>query len=78
MLRKEEKHQNSGVIIIQRQQVSSAKDKNLVVGNATYFGVLKEIIDMLYFGQKKIVLFKWDWVVEGKDKKSRWSWVYLG
>lgn len=39
----------------------SVKDENPEVDNITYYGVLKDIIELDYCGHSKLVLFKCDW-----------------
>jgi hypothetical protein len=40
-----------------------------VAGDVAYYGVLTDIIEPSYFGGRKVVLFKCDWVSEGKYKR---------
>ncbi|KAK9218206.1 hypothetical protein WN943_006843 [Citrus x changshan-huyou] len=55
-------HQNSGVSLIAATlQVASAKDKNSIVCDMSYYGVLNEIWDIDYH-MFIIPLFKCDWV----------------
>lgn len=57
------KCQNSGVIVIMKTlSFASAKDNNPVIGDVTYCGALKDIIELDYYGHFKVVLFKCDWV----------------
>ncbi|KAK9212492.1 hypothetical protein WN943_001874 [Citrus x changshan-huyou] len=55
-------HQNSGVSLIAATlQVASAKDKNPILGDMSYYGVINEIWDLDYH-MFRIPLFKCDWV----------------
>ncbi|KAH7852297.1 hypothetical protein Vadar_022986 [Vaccinium darrowii] len=42
---------------------------NPVAGDVAYYGVLTDIIELSYFGGQKVVLFKCDWMSEGKNKR---------
>ena len=54
--------QNSGVsITTTTMQVSSSKDKNPVISDMTFYGVIQEIWEIDYH-QLSFVLFKCDWV----------------
>ncbi|KAL0544572.1 hypothetical protein IC582_019689 [Cucumis melo] len=58
--------QNSGIsIIATTMQVSSSKDKNPVMSDMTFYGVIREIWEIDYH-QLSFILFKCDWV----DNKS--------
>ncbi|TYK16293.1 transposase [Cucumis melo var. makuwa] len=59
--------QNSGVsITATTMQVSSSKDKNPVMSDMTFYGVIQEIWE-IYYHQLSFILFKCDWV----DNRSR-------
>ena len=61
--------QNSGVSIVAKtMQISSAKDKNPIVSNMTYYGVIKEIweVDYVMF---RMLMFKCDWVESNNGVK---------
>lgn len=67
---KKRKYQNSGVVTTATTtSFSSARDNNPISGDVTYYGILNDIIELEYPGSNKIVLFKCDWVAEGKRKK---------
>lgn len=54
--------QNSGVSLVARtMQISSAKDKNPIVTNMSFYGVIQEIWELNYINLK-IVVFKCNWV----------------
>ncbi|KAM6582424.1 hypothetical protein CsatB_009426 [Cannabis sativa] len=54
--------QNSGLrIVAETMHFASAKDRNLVLGNMTYYGVIEEIWELNYFAFR-IALFKCSWV----------------
>ncbi|XP_071739910.1 uncharacterized protein [Rutidosis leptorrhynchoides] len=53
--------QNSGVMLEAiTSRFSSARDNNPVTGHVTYYGVLNDIIKLLYADDKKVVLFHCD------------------
>lgn len=55
--------QNFGVAVVaSTSSFSSAKDKNPVIGEVTYYGIIKEIIELNYSNKGSVVLFKCDWV----------------
>lgn len=57
------KTQNCGVVLTARtSSFSSVSDRNPIVGDITYYGVLKNIIELDYNQAGKVVLFKCDWV----------------
>ena len=65
------KTQNSGVVVIAKTtSYSSANDRNPVIGDVTYYGVLKEIVELEYFLSRKVVLFKCDWVGQGRMQRQ--------
>ncbi|XP_071688802.1 uncharacterized protein [Rutidosis leptorrhynchoides] len=58
--------QNSRVILqALTSSFSSARDNNPIVGDVTYYGVLKDIIELQYGDEKKVVLFHCDWISSG-------------
>ena len=58
----ERKTQNSEVMVVSSTvKFRSKKDENPLVENVTYYGVLKDIIELDYYGHFKIVLFKCNW-----------------
>ncbi|XP_071695448.1 uncharacterized protein [Rutidosis leptorrhynchoides] len=64
------KTQNSGVILeALTKSFSSTRDNNPVTGDVTYYGVIKEIIELQYSVENKIVLFHCDWISNGSRKK---------
>jgi Domain of unknown function (DUF4216) len=61
--------QNFGVAVVaQTSSFSSANDQNPVTSDVTYYGIIKDIIEVNYSNKGSIVLFKCDWVdtVRGK------------
>ncbi|XP_071740336.1 uncharacterized protein [Rutidosis leptorrhynchoides] len=62
--------QNSGVILqAPTSSFSSARDNDPIVGDVTYYGVLKDIIELQYGDEKKVVLFHCDWISSGSRIK---------
>ncbi|KAL0533413.1 hypothetical protein IC582_030252 [Cucumis melo] len=54
--------QNSGIMLVATtMQVSSAKDKNPVIGDMSFFGIIEDIWEVSY-NTFNIVLFKCKWV----------------
>ncbi|CAI8590659.1 unnamed protein product [Vicia faba] len=63
------KTQNSVVTLEAVTQVlRNAKDENPKKIFVTYYGAIKDIIELDYYGHEKYVLFKCDWFVDEKDK----------
>lgn len=57
------KTQNSGVVVMtETMSYVRSRDKQPIEEEVNYYGVLKDIIELDYFGRFKIVLFKCDWV----------------
>ncbi|XP_071739124.1 uncharacterized protein [Rutidosis leptorrhynchoides] len=68
---KKRKTQNSGVMLeATTNSFSSVRDKNPIVGAVTYYGVLKEIIELQYGADKKVVMFRCDWISNGLSQKE--------
>lgn len=60
--------QNSGVILIAlTTSFASSKDQNPTVGEVTYYGAIEEIIEVDYWGDFSVVLFKCCWYQKDKD-----------
>uniref|UniRef100_A0A803M2G9 DUF4216 domain-containing protein n=1 Tax=Chenopodium quinoa TaxID=63459 RepID=A0A803M2G9_CHEQI len=56
------KTQNSGVSLIAlTPSFASSKDHNLVLGNVTYYGTIKSIIEVDYWSAFSVALFECDW-----------------
>ena len=54
--------QNSGVTLIAKtMQVSSSKDKNSIISNMSFYGVLQDRWEIGYI-EFKVVVFKCQWV----------------
>ncbi|KAK9073871.1 hypothetical protein SSX86_006465 [Deinandra increscens subsp. villosa] len=65
------KTQNSGVMLqAMTNSFSSARDNNPIVGDVTYYGVLNDIIELQYGADKKVVLFRCDWISNGSRMKE--------
>lgn len=69
--------QNSGVTLVAKTtQVSSAKDKNPVVSDMVFYGVIDEILELDYH-HFRIPLFKCSWAATIKDDKMGFTLVNL-
>ncbi|XP_071714506.1 uncharacterized protein [Rutidosis leptorrhynchoides] len=68
---KKRKTLNSGVMLeATTNSFSSVRDKNPIIGVVTYYGVLKEIIELQYGADQKVVLFRCDWISNGSSQKE--------
>ncbi|GET04313.1 uncharacterized protein LOC108207459 [Rhizophagus clarus] len=60
--------QNSGVFLTAlTTSFASSKDKNPKVGNVNYYGTIEEILEVDYWGEFSVVLFRCSWYQEEKD-----------
>ncbi|XP_071727959.1 uncharacterized protein [Rutidosis leptorrhynchoides] len=73
------KTQNSGVILeALTNSFSSTRDNNSITRDVTYYGVIKEIIELqCSVDQHNIVLFRYDWISTGSRKKVDENWFTL-
>jgi hypothetical protein len=55
-------YQNSGVALVAQTSCFENGNTDLIVCNKTYYGRIKEIIELNYRNKGNIVLFKCDWV----------------
>jgi len=63
------KTQNSGVTLVSlTPSYASSKDENPRIEPVTYYGAIKDIIELDYYGHFKFVMFKCDWFEGGEDK----------
>ncbi|KAH1106574.1 hypothetical protein J1N35_010342 [Gossypium stocksii] len=63
------KTQNCGIAINSFiTSYASARDSNLIEGNVEYYRLLTDIIELDYYGKRKVVLFRCDWVDVKKDQ----------
>ncbi|XP_016490283.2 uncharacterized protein LOC107810065 [Nicotiana tabacum] len=69
--------QNSGVFLTSKTScVASSIDGNLRQAELPYYGKLEDILEINYYGQFKVVLFKCRWADTARDrgyKKDRWN-----
>ena len=65
--------QNSGVMVVSKvESYASTNDSAPKSANITYYGRLNDIIELNYFEEFKVVLFKCDWVdiTQGRGVKE--------
>ncbi|XP_048494595.1 uncharacterized protein LOC125494815 [Beta vulgaris subsp. vulgaris] len=63
------KTQNSGVTLIATtSSFASSRDRNLMDGDVTYYGVIQEIIELDFWSQFSVVLFKCQWFLTNVDE----------
>ncbi|KAK5820057.1 hypothetical protein PVK06_025102 [Gossypium arboreum] len=54
--------QNCGIVVNSSiKSYASARDSNLIEGNVEYHRLLTDIIELDYYGKRKVVLFRCDW-----------------
>ncbi|XP_027182187.1 uncharacterized protein LOC113780602 [Coffea eugenioides] len=67
---KKRKTQNSGVTVnATTSSFASIRDQNPVLSELVYFGVLKNMIELIYEG-RRVVLFECDWISNGSRMKQ--------
>ncbi|KAL6554186.1 hypothetical protein OROMI_019859 [Orobanche minor] len=65
------KTQNSGVeVSAATTSFASKKDKRPISSELTYYGIVKDIIELYYSQDKRVVLFECDWVTKGRRLKQ--------
>ena len=63
------KTQNSGVTLTTTtSSFANSKDRNPVDGDVTYYGVIEEIIELDFWSQVSVVLFKCQWFLANVDE----------
>ena len=64
---------NSGVIVMATTtSYASVHDSDLRDGDLTYYGVIKDIIELSFNdGRRKIVLFECDWADNNRNKTDK-------
>ncbi|XP_009802610.1 uncharacterized protein [Nicotiana sylvestris] len=57
------KTQNSGVMVkATTQSYASARDRNPILAEVTFYGILTDIIELYYIANLKFILFRCEWV----------------
>ena len=60
--------QNSGVFLSdETTSFASSKDENPIIGHVNYYGSIEEIVEVDFWGELSVVLFKCCWYQEEKD-----------
>jgi hypothetical protein len=64
--------QNSGVAVVaESTSTDRGNNDNIIIIKKTYYGIIKEILDLNYHHKGNVVLFKCDWV----DNRVQDKWV---
>lgn len=64
--------QNSRVIVIAKiKSFPSSRDKILISGDVTFYGILTDIIKFDYSMRNRVVVFKCDWTVKSGIRKEK-------
>ena len=64
--------QNSGVAVTaESTSFEIGNNDNIIIGKNTYYGIIKEILEINYQHKGNVVLFKCDWV----DNRVHNKWV---
>ncbi|XP_027156247.1 uncharacterized protein LOC113757030 [Coffea eugenioides] len=67
---KKRKTQNSGVTVnATTSSFAGIRDQNPVLSELVYFGVLKNVVELIY-GGRRVVLFECDWISNGSRMKQ--------
>ena len=62
------KTQNSGVTVVaETTSFASVKDKKPIKANIRYYGRIIDIVELDYYSQFKVVLFKCEWFLAEED-----------
>ena len=70
-MKRDAKHktQNSSVTLVSfTSSFASSKDDNSKIEPVTYYGAIKDIFELDYYGNFKFVMFKCDWFEVEEDK----------
>ncbi|PKU65036.1 hypothetical protein MA16_Dca004651 [Dendrobium catenatum] len=58
------------MIITLTSSFTSIKDNNPISSNLTYYGILKNVIELDYTVERSVILFEIDWISKGKRLKE--------
>lgn len=58
------------MLVAKSQSYASISDSRPMLGDVAYYGALTDIIELNYYDEFKIALFRWDWVDLTYDRRN--------